>query len=80
MSFGIDKLPVGAFGIPLEPNFSVAVDKNIYPLGLPFFVQMENNKSILPVISLDTGSAIIGPNRADLFFGRGEGAEKRRES
>ena len=76
MSFGIDKLPVGAFGIPLEPNFSVAVDKNIYPLGLPFFVQMENNKSILPVVSLDTGSAIIGPNRADLFFGRGEGAEK----
>ena len=76
MSFGIDKLPVGAFGIPLAPNFSGAVDENIYPLGLPFFVQMENNKSILPVVSLDTGSAIIGPNRADLFFGRGEGAEK----
>ena len=77
MSFGIDKNPIGAFGTPLEPNLSVAVDKNIYPLGLPFFVQMEKNESILPVISLDTGGAIIGPNRADLFFGRGEVAEKK---
>ena len=77
MSFKIDKNPVGAFGTPLTPNFSVAVDNNIYPLGLPFFIQMEKNKSILPVISLDTGGAIIGPNRADLFFGRGEVAEKK---
>ncbi len=77
MSFGIDKNPVGAFGIPLAPNLSVAVDKNIYPLGLPFFIQMEKNESILPVISSDTGGAIIGPNRADLFFGRGEVAEKK---
>ena len=75
--FGIDKHPVGAFGTPLTPNLSVAVDKNIYPLGLPFFIQMENSESILPVISLDTGGAIIGPNRADLFFGRGEVAEKK---
>ena len=77
MSFGIDKNPVGAFGTPLAPNLSVAVDKNIYPLGLPFFIQMEKNESILPVISSDTGGAIIGPNRADLFFGRGEVAEKK---
>ena len=77
MSFGKDKNPIGAFGTPLEPNLSVAVDKNIYPLGLPFFIQMEKNESILPVISLDTGGAIIGPNRADLFFGRGEVAEKK---
>ena len=77
MSFGIDKHPVGAFGTPLVPNLSVAVDKNIYPLGLPFFIQMEKNESILPVISLDTGGAIIGPNRADLFLGRGEVAEKK---
>ena len=77
MSFGKDKNPIGAFGTPLEPNLSVAVDKNIYPLGLPFFIQIEKNESILPVISLDTGGAIIGPNRADLFFGRGEIAEKK---
>ena len=77
ISFGIDKNPVGAFGTTLAPNLSVAVDKNIYPLGLPFFIQMEKSESILPVISLDTGGAIIGPNRADLFFGRGEVAEKK---
>ena len=75
--FGIDKQPIGAFGTPLTPNLSVAVDKNIYPLGLPLFIQMEKNKSIFPVVSLDTGGAIIGANRADLFFGRGEVAEKK---
>ena len=37
---------------------------------------MEKNKSILPVVSLDTGGAIIGANRADLFLGRGEAAER----
>ena len=43
----MDTHPVGAFGTPLAPNLSVAVDKNIYPLGLPFFIQMEKNESIL---------------------------------
>ena len=76
ISFGIGLYPIGAFGTPLLPNYSVAVDKNIYPLGLPFFIQMEKDKSILPVVSLDTGAAIIGANRADLFFGRGEVAER----
>ena len=75
-SFGLGAHPIGAFGTPLTPNYSVAVDKNIYPLGLPFFIQMEKNKSILPVVSLDTGGAIIGANRADLFLGRGEAAER----
>ena len=77
ISFRVGAQPIGAFGIPLIPNYSVAVDKNIYPLGLPFFIQMEKDKSIMPVVSLDTGGAIIGANRADLFFGRGEVAEKK---
>ena len=76
-SFGVGAQPIGAFGAPLMPNYSIAVDKNIYPLGLPFFIQMEKDKSILPVVSLDTGGAIIGANRADLFFGRGDVAEKK---
>ncbi len=76
MSFAIGKQPIGAFGAPLVPNYSVAVDTNIYPLGLPFFIQMEKDKSIMPVVSLDTGGAIIGANRADLFLGRGEVAER----
>ena len=77
ISFGVGAQPVGALGIPLMPNYSIAVDKNIYPLGLPFFIQMETDKSILPVVSLDTGGAIIGASRADLFFGRGKGAERK---
>jgi len=77
ISFGVGAQPVGAFGTPLMPNYSIAVDKNIYPLGLPFFIQIEKDKSILPVVSLDTGGAIIGANRADLFFGRGELAERK---
>jgi len=75
-SFGVGAQPIGAFGAPLVPNYSVAVDTNIYPLGLPFFIQMEKDKSIMPVVSLDTGGAIIGANRADLFLGRGEVAER----
>ena len=75
--FATKDQPIGAFGSPLIPNFSVAVDRNIYPLGLPFFIQVEKDKSISLAISLDTGGAIIGANRADLFFGRGEIAEKR---
>ena len=77
MSFDKAEQPIGAFGTPLVPNYSVAVDKNIYPLGLPFFIQMEQDKSIMPVVSLDTGGAIIGANRADLFCGRGDVAEKK---
>ena len=77
ISFGVGAQPIGAFGTPLIPNYSVAVDKNIYPLGLPFFIQMEKDKSIFPVVSLDTGGAIIGANRADLFFGRGDVAERK---
>ncbi len=65
----------GALGIELKPNFSIAVDDNIYPLGLPFILEIYKNESILPTVSMDTGAAILGPNRADLFLGRGEAAE-----
>ena len=67
----------GALGIPLKPDFSTAVDKNIYPLGLPFIIEFYKDSSILPAVSMDTGAAIIGPNRADLFLGRGEIAEQK---
>tara|TARA_B100000963_G_C22547066_1_gene634922 strand:+ start:146 stop:1171 length:1026 start_codon:yes stop_codon:yes gene_type:complete len=67
----------GALGVPLKPNFSIAVDKNIYPLGLPFIIEIYRDKSILPAVSMDTGAAIVGTNRADLFLGRGEIAEQK---
>ena len=70
-------MPIGAFGLPLVPNFSIAIDKKIYPIGLPFLLYELDDGDIYPVISLDTGSAIIGYNRADLFFGRGKIAEEK---
>ena len=66
----------GALGLNLMPRVSIAVDKEYYPLGLPFLGITNNlNTSFLGIAS-DTGSAIIGPNRADLFTGRGKFAEK----
>ena len=69
--------PVGAFGIQLSPETSIAVDKKIYPLGMPFIILSEAEQMYLPVVSLDTGSAIIGPNRADIFTGREDKAEEK---
>lgn len=67
--------PIGAAGHPLYPLRSIAVDRTLWPYGLPFFIA---GGSDLPShrlwIAQDTGSAIIGPARADLFFGSGETA------
>ena len=69
--------PTGSSGAHLLPNYSIAVDKKIYPLGLPIFIDFLKDKSIIPSISLDTGAAIVGPNRADLFLGQGRLAEQK---
>lgn len=69
--------PQGAIGLELMPNQSIAVDRKYYPLGLPMIISGSRDEFIKPVISMDTGSAIKGPNRADLFFGRGKSAESR---
>jgi membrane-bound lytic murein transglycosylase A len=75
---------VGAQGIPLTPGRSIAVDKSLHVYGTPFFIEGE-----LPIdsersrtsfrrlmIAQDTGSAITGPARADLYFGAGPDAGK----
>ena len=68
--------PRGALGLELKPNFSIAIDKNIYPIGIPFIIEyLDEGKSKL-AISLDTGSAIKGANRADLFTGNNSDSEK----
>jgi len=71
---------IGAQGIPLTPLRSLAVDKNIHVYGTPVWVDVE-----LPIgsekpdaqfrhllIAQDTGSAIVGAARADIYFGHGE--------
>jgi len=68
--------PKGALGLELKPNFSIAIDKNIYPIGIPFIIEYLKDGKRKLAISLDTGSAIKGVNRADLFTGNNSDSEK----
>ena len=75
---------VGAQGVPLTPGRSIAVDKALHVYGTPFFIEgelpIESERSKTPfrrlMIGQDTGSAIVGPARADLYFGAGAEAGK----
>ncbi|MFO1104281.1 MAG: MltA domain-containing protein [Methylocystis sp.] len=76
--------PIGGQGAPLTPFRSLAVDRSIWCYGLPFWVaaripwQSEAEIDFRRLmIAQDTGSAIIGPARGDLFFGAGEAAGRR---
>jgi membrane-bound lytic murein transglycosylase A len=73
--------PVGAAGVPLEPGRSLAVDRSIHSYGTPVFVSAPNLKDFEAprpfrrlMIAQDTGSAIVGPARGDLFVGSGDRA------
>lgn len=70
--------PRGAQGLPLTPGRSVAVDPRAVPYGTPMWLDSTEPLSTTPlrrlVLAQDTGSAIVGPVRADLFFGWGEPA------
>ena len=70
--------PQGAQGVPLTPGASVAVDRNRWKLGVPFFVSVSQQSPQLafnrPVIAQDTGGAIRGLIRFDYFWGSGAGA------
>jgi membrane-bound lytic murein transglycosylase A len=73
---------IGAQGIPLTPGRSIAVDKSLHVYGTPFFIEgelpIDSERSKTPfrrlMIAQDTGSAITGPARADLYFGAGADA------
>jgi membrane-bound lytic murein transglycosylase A len=74
--------PVGALNVPLLPERSIAVDPDFIPLGSPvwFDTSLPGDDSMRPyrrlVFAQDTGGAIRGPVRADLFLGFGENAER----
>jgi membrane-bound lytic murein transglycosylase A len=73
--------PVGAQGVPLTPGRSIAVDR-LHEYGTPFFIEaslpIDSAKSVSAfgrlMIAQDTGSAIVGPARADLYWGAGDDA------
>lgn len=70
-----DDGPVGALGIPLAKERSIAVDPASVPLGAPVFLSTTQPNSSSPlrrlVLAQDTGGAIRGTVRADLFWGFG---------
>jgi membrane-bound lytic murein transglycosylase A len=72
--------PPGALGVPLSAERSIAVDPRHIPLGAPVFLSTTQPNSAMPLRRLmmaqDTGGAIRGVVRADLFWGFGADAGK----
>jgi membrane-bound lytic murein transglycosylase A len=73
-----DSGPIGGAGLPLTAHHSFAADREIWPYGLPAMlhgVLPDGAGGSRPLARLgvieDTGSAIKGPARIDLFFGSG---------
>ncbi len=74
----VDVGPIGALGVPLTPQRSIAVDPASIPLGSAVFLQTTRPFTNTPmnrlVFAQDTGSAIKGGVRADYFWGLGDEA------
>jgi membrane-bound lytic murein transglycosylase A len=73
--------PVGAHNVPLTALGSMAVDPAFHALGMPMFVEtaapgLGGRWSGL-LIAQDTGGAIKGPVRGDIYFGTGDDAGNR---
>jgi membrane-bound lytic murein transglycosylase A len=70
--------PLGALGVPLTNEYSLAVDPRTVPLGVPVFLSTTRPNSTEPLnrlmLAQDTGGAIKGAVRADFFWGFGENA------
>ncbi len=70
-----DRGPLGAMNRSVTPMRTVAVDPAYVPLGAPVWVEKDGDGPIRRLmIAQDTGSAIKGPQRADIFFGTGDAA------
>ena len=73
--------PVGAQGVPLTAGRSLAVDRRYIPLGAPLWLETtapwpEGDGPLRRLmVAQDSGGAIKGPVRGDVFWGNGEGAE-----
>jgi membrane-bound lytic murein transglycosylase A len=75
---------VGGEGVPLVPGRSIAIDRSLHAYGTPFFIAADlpiasdraGTKFRRLVFAQDTGSAIVGPARADIYFGAGDEAAR----
>ncbi|AUW59796.1 hypothetical protein C1T17_18655 [Sphingobium sp. SCG-1] len=66
--------PLGALGLPVTPEATVAADPKYIPLGAPILLSMDRAEPNGIWIAQDTGGAIKGANRVDTFWGAGERA------
>jgi membrane-bound lytic murein transglycosylase A len=77
--------PLGSLGVPLTPARSIATDARLFPPGALAFVRTERPRRLPDgrvawspvsrfVLNQDTGGAIRGAGRVDVFWGRGEDA------
>ena len=68
--------PLGALGVAVSPQDSIAADPAFTPLGAPVFLDMERDEADGLWVAQDTGGAIKGANRFDTFWGAGAEAER----
>lgn len=72
--------PKGTQGVALTEGHSIAVDPRSIPLGAPVYIESNWPQGGEPLnrlaVAQDTGGAIRGAVRADLFLGTGTGAEE----
>jgi len=69
--------PRGSLNVPLTAGYSVAVDRKVIPLGSLLWLSTtrpDGTPLVRPVAAQDTGGAIAGEVRADLFWGTGDAA------
>ena len=73
--------PIAAAKVPLIPGRSLAVDRLIHSFGYPFFIhspsltRLDRGRPFARLmLALETGSAIVGPARGDIFTGSGDEA------
>ena len=70
-----EKGPLGAMNRSITANRTIAVDPAFVPLGSPVWIEKDGEGPINRLmIAQDTGSAIKGAQRADIFFGTGDTA------
>ena len=67
-----DRGPLGAMNRSITAGRSIAVDPAFVPLGAPVWIETDGAEPIRRLtVAQDTGAAIKGPQRADIFFGTG---------
>lgn len=70
-----DKGPLGAMNRSITDMRTIAVDPSYVPLGAPVWIEKQGADPLHRLmIAQDTGSAIKGAQRADVFFGTGDAA------